>query len=55
MERIVNKAKNHKAAEKWDITQEVSMKPEERQQAAKELRKRFYGSKTPDVRESLKK
>ena len=52
MERVCNKAKNYKEAEEWDIYQHLSMTPEERQDAAKELRKRVYGYKTIDVRES---
>ena len=50
MKRIVNKAKNNKEAEKWDIHQQISMTPEERQKAAKELKKKFYGANPPDVR-----
>jgi 4-hydroxy-3-methylbut-2-enyl diphosphate reductase IspH len=54
MKRTFNKAKNHKEAEKWDIIQQTTMSPEERQQVAKEIRKKFYGSNSPDVR-SIKK
>jgi hypothetical protein len=55
MERIWNKAKNYKEAEDWDIEQHLRMTPEERQDAAKELRKRVYGNKTVDVRESVRR
>ncbi len=55
MKRIVNKAKNHKEAEEWEIHQEVNMTPEERQKVAKELKRRFFGNKPLDVRESREK
>lgn len=51
MDRIVNKAKNFKEAEEWDILQEVKMTPQERMEAASNLRKRVYGEDTQDVRE----
>lgn len=51
MERIVNKAKNNKEAENWDILQQISLTPEERQKIAKELKLRFYGNNVPDVRQ----
>jgi len=53
MKRIVNKSKNHKEAEKWDIHQQISMTPKERQKAAKELKKKFYNPVPPDVRQSM--
>jgi len=52
MERIVNKAKNHKEAGEWDILQQINMKPEERQRIAKELKKKVYGTKTKDIRKT---
>jgi ribosomal protein L17 len=52
MERMINKAKNNKEAEKRDIIQQIKMTPEQRQKIAKELKRRFYGNNTPDVRES---
>ncbi len=52
MERIVNKAKNHKEAEKWDILQQINMKPEERQRIAKMLKKKVYGTQTKDIRKT---
>ena len=55
MERIFNKSENFIEAEEWDILQEVQMTPDERQEAAKELAKRVYGTDTPDVREGHKK
>lgn len=54
MERIVNKAKNHKEAEKWSIIQEINMTPEERQKIAKELKRRFYGNKIKSMREKIR-
>ena len=55
MKRIYHKAKNFKEAEEWDINQHLSMTPEERQAVAKALRKRVYGRKTIDVRESVRR
>ncbi len=52
MERIVNKAKNHKEAGEWDIHQQINMKPEERQHISKELKKRVYGTKARDMRKT---
>ncbi len=54
MEKILNKAKNNKEAEKWDILQQIKMSPEERMKAAKELKKKFYGNNPPDVRSRKK-
>jgi hypothetical protein len=54
MERIINKAKNYKEAEMWDILQQIKMTPRQRQKIAFELKKRFYGNKSPDVRDSRK-
>ena len=54
MERIIHKAKSHKEAELWDIKQQLEMTPEQRQKAAKELKRRFYGDKIPDVRSANK-
>jgi len=50
MERIFNKAKNHDEARKWDILQQINMTPEQRQKAARELKRKFYGNNVPDVR-----
>lgn len=54
MDRSFNKAKNHKEAEEWDIEQQIKMTPRQRQKAARELKKRFYGSNPPDVRSKKK-
>ena len=52
MKKIVNHAKSHKEAEKWDINQQIQLTPAERQPIAAELKKRFYGTDVPDVREA---
>jgi hypothetical protein len=52
MKRIFNKAANHKEAEKWDIEQQINMTSRQRQKAAFELKKKFYGKNVPDVRAS---
>ena len=52
MERIVNIAKNKKEAEEWDIQQQISMTPRERQEAARILKERVFGTNVPDVREA---
>ena len=44
MERILNKAKNFKEAERWDILQQISMTEDERQRVSMELKKRFYST-----------
>ena len=51
MERIVHIAKSFEEAEQWDIEQNLAMTPEERLEAAKELKERVYGKNSPDVRE----
>ncbi len=54
MERIVNIAKSHKEAEEYDFKQMISLTPEQRQEIAYQLKKRFYGDKWIDIRESRK-
>ncbi len=51
MQRIVNKAKNFKEAEEWDIQQIVSLTPVERQKIAKKLKDRFYKDKRIHLKE----
>ena len=51
MERIVNIAKSFEEAEQWDIEQNLAMTPDERLDAAKELKERVYGKNPPDVRD----
>ncbi len=52
IDRVVNIAKSHKEADEYDIQQQLAMTPEERFAVAAELKRRFYGEKNPDVRES---
>ncbi len=54
MKRVFNKARNHEEAEKWDILQQIRMKPEERQRIAKELKKKFYGNKKVELSNKVK-
>lgn len=55
MERVFKKFRSFKQAEKWDILQHISMTPEQRQEAAAQIRKRAYGKSVLDVREAYKK
>ena len=50
MERVVNKASCHEEARRWDIQQQVSMTPEQRLRAARELKDRAFPSEAKDVR-----
>jgi lipase chaperone LimK len=52
MEPIVHKSKNFQEAEKYDIHQHTQMSPSDRQAVAKELRERYFGKSTSDVRAS---
>jgi hypothetical protein len=54
MRKVVRKSHSFEAAEWWDIRQHVSLSPEERQKAAKELRHRVFGKNARDVRFRLK-
>jgi hypothetical protein len=49
---VVHIAKGFKEAEEWDIHQQVSMTPEQRLRAARELRDRFYPTDAKDIRAS---
>ena len=49
---VVYVARDFGEAEEWDILQQVSMNPDERQQIAKELRDSYFGKNCPDVRDS---
>jgi hypothetical protein len=53
--RVVNKARSFSEAREWDITQNVRMSPEERRSVARELRRRVYGEKCPDVRDATRR
>ncbi|HKI46923.1 MAG TPA: hypothetical protein VKA08_16460 [Balneolales bacterium] len=50
IKRVVNISKNQQEAGKWDVIQNTRMSHEERQDVAKELKKRVYGKGKPDVR-----
>jgi hypothetical protein len=54
MERspIVHVAIGFAAARAWEIEQELAMTPDERLDAARELKRRVYGTDAPDVREA---
>lgn len=52
MKRVYHKSKDYQEAENWDILQHIRMTPEERQEAAKELRKRVYGENAPDIKQA---
>lgn len=54
MKRIVNITKDFQEAENYDILQHISMTPEERRKIVSELKRKVYGEKCPDVRESRK-
>jgi hypothetical protein len=49
---VVHIAKGFKEADEWDIQQQVSMTPQQRLAAAKELRDRVYPADAKDVRTS---
>ncbi len=50
--RIANVAIGHAAAREWEILQELAMTHEERQEIARELKRRVYGPNPPDIREA---
>lgn len=52
MEREAHKAHSFAAAEQWDLQQQWAMTPDERLEALRVLRERFYGADAPDVREA---
>jgi hypothetical protein len=43
---------NFRDAEGWDVLQHIQMTPDQRQEIARELRRRVYGDQAPDVREA---
>jgi adenylylsulfate kinase-like enzyme len=55
IKRVVHISHNFVDAELWDIKQQVSLSPEERQKAAKELKSRAFGIAVRDVRARPKK
>ncbi len=50
VKRIVHIAKNQEEARQWDIQQALEMTHEQRQEIARTLKRRAYGTDTPDVR-----
>lgn len=50
--RSFNIATSFSAAKDWDIFQQISLTPDQRQRAAKELKRRVFGKHAPDVRAS---
>lgn len=48
----VHKSHTFRDAAEWDLAQQAAMTPEERCAAARELQRRFYGDRCPDVWES---
>lgn len=55
MKPVMHKAKNFQEAHQWDIEQQLSLSSEERQAAADELKRRFYGENVSDIREGQKR
>jgi len=51
MERIAHKSRRFAEADEWDIRQQISMTPQERMQAAREIKFRIYPKKAPDIRQ----
>jgi hypothetical protein len=51
-DRSFNKAMSFSAAKQWDILQQISLTPEQRQRAARELKERVFGKHAPDIRAS---
>ena len=51
MIRVCHRSKSFQEAEEWDILQHIQMTPEERQEAAADIRHRVYAKDSPDVRE----
>jgi hypothetical protein len=49
---VIIKTHDFAEAERADILQQVMMSAEERQEAARILRERHYGTGTPDIRKS---
>lgn len=47
---VIHVAKGFHEAREWEIFQELSMTPAQRQRAAKTLKERYYGKNSPDVR-----
>jgi len=55
MKRVYKKSRDFEEAEEWDILQNVRLTPEERQEAAAELRRRVFGTNIPPIRKAQEK
>lgn len=55
LKRVVHISHNFADAELWDIQQQLSLSPGERQKAAKKLKSRAFGIAARDVRVRPKK
>jgi hypothetical protein len=49
------KARSFAEAEEWDVVQNTRMSPDERRRVALELRRRAFGDRPLDVRESIRR
>jgi hypothetical protein len=47
---VIHVAHGFDQAREWEILQEITMTPAQRQRVAKALKERFYGRNAPDVR-----
>jgi hypothetical protein len=54
LKHIVHVSKGFAEAQAWEIEQELSMTPAERQEAARYLREKVWGKNRPDVRAAQK-
>lgn len=50
--RVANVSHGFRQAREWEILQELSMTPAQRQRAARAMKERYYGKNAPDVREA---
>lgn len=51
--RVANVSHGFRQAREWEILQELSMTPAQRQRAARAMKERYYGKNAPDVREAF--
>jgi hypothetical protein len=51
MKRVVRKFKSFSEAERFEIQEQISMTPEQRQAVAQALKARVFGRTAPDVRD----
>lgn len=55
LKRIVNIARTRKEADEWDVRQQLSLTPNERQKIAKILKEKYFGKNSKDLKEFHKK